>query len=106
MPIVQPKTALFADMYISATPAIGLAATRRRRARCRSHDVDSTCRQNVVEALGVLLDEGAIVTAALEQVLGDAGEQRDVAADVRLDVEAGDPRCRTAGSADRTARGS
>ena len=32
------------------------------------------------------------LTAALEHVLGDAGQQRDVAADVRLDVQAGDPR--------------
>ena len=56
-----------------------------------SHVVDSTCCSNAVEALGVALDEHGRVTAALEHVFGDAGQQRKIAADVRLDVQAGDP---------------
>src|SRR6266542_7024528 len=42
----------------------------------------------VRKRLGALLDERAIFRPALEQSLCDAGEQRDVAADVRLDVQA------------------
>ncbi len=45
-----------------------------------------------LEALGVPVDEGRIVAAAFEHALGDAGQQRDVAADVRLHVQAGDLR--------------
>ncbi len=106
MPIVQPKTTSFAAMYISATSAIGLAADACRRARCRSHGVALDLPPNVSKPSVCCLDEGAVVTAALEHVFRDAGEEGDVAADVRLHVQAGDARSRTAGYADRTAPGS
>ena len=54
--------------------------------------VASTCASEVVEALGVRVDEASVVAAAFEDVLGDAGQQREVAADVRLHVHAGDRR--------------
>ena len=50
--------------------------------------MDSTCRSNAAKPSVWLLDERAVVTAAFEHVLGDAGQQRKIAADVRLDVQA------------------
>src|SRR5687767_9380151 len=52
---------------------------------CRGFDVFSERR----EPLGVALDEVGRVTALLEYVFGHAGQQRKIAADVRLNVQTG-----------------
>ena len=105
IPIVQPITTLLADMYISATRAIVSRGTPAL-VSISSQVVDSTCRLNAVNPSVCCSTNSAVVTAAFEHVLGDAGQQRDVAADVRLHVKAGNLDCRTAGFADRSARGS
>ena len=87
--MVQPKTTLVAAMYISAASAIDSRPTPAA-ASMSLHGVVSICPANVVEPFGVCVDERAVVAAAREHVLRDAGQQRDVSADVRLQVEAGD----------------
>ena len=64
-----------------------------------SHDSRSQPRRQLGPALAVAVEKRFVVRAHLDDPLGDAGEQRQVAADVRLHVQAGDLRCRTAGSA-------
>ncbi len=89
MPIVQPKTAFCADMYISATRAMVSRGTPAP-ASISLHEHASICCSERREPFGVAGDEVRLVALALEDVLRDAGEQRKITADMRLHVEAGD----------------
>ena len=72
----------------------------------RAPVVVSTRARNAAKPSVCCVDEAEVTSAAFDHQLGDAGQQREVAADVRLHVEAGDLRSRTAGCGGRWARGS
>ena len=88
MPIVHPITTLVADMYISATRAIVSRGTP-----ALDLDIAPGCGLDLLperrEPFGVRSTNGR-VAAAFEHVFGDAGQQREIAADVRLHIEARD----------------
>ena len=55
-----------------------------------SHDSFRKPRFELRPALAMVVEKRFVVCAHLDDALGDAGEQRQVAADVRLHVQAGD----------------
>ena len=90
IPIVQPKTTFCADDVHVGEPARSCARSTPEPDSIALPVGRLDLRTERVEAFGVLVDEAVVTAAAFEHQLGDAGQQRDVAADVRLHVQAGD----------------
>ena len=89
MPIVQLKTTFLAAAY---RVAISLISSLRQAALCDDFVPRHACepRFELRPALAMVVEKCLIVRAHLDDALGDAGEHREVAADVRLDIERGD----------------
>ena len=88
MPIVQEKTTFLARVYAGDGVDFGLGDAGFPKDVVPG-SLDETGSQRV-QAFAMLVQERLVDGAHFQDALGNAGEQRQVAADMRLDVEAGD----------------